>query len=275
MQESAAMHAIPKTVVFILSHNYSGSTWLSLMLGSHSQAFYLGELNKLYSKKDFRPCALCTSQGRECPYLHDVRRIHPTEVHGFLLDRVGKPMLVDNSKRVKWNARVLNDYSYQHKYVHLIKDPRAIYYSLHIRARADEFDKWIDRNAEISTFLAENNLDAYRVSYNELAENTEEALTRLNTWLGLLYEPEQQEYWRFEHHGPGENGATSAFLQNSRASDQNFYSAHRQTAFVDRRWQEHLDAATLRAITENDEVQNVLAALRMELNETGLRRANR
>lgn len=263
---------MPKTVVFILSHNYSGSTWLSLVLGSHSHAFYLGELNKIYSKKDFRPCALCTSQGRACPYLHDARQIHPSEIHGFLLERVGKPVLVDNSKRVKWNARMLNDASFQHKYVHLIKDPRAIYYSLQIRNRAEEFEKWIDRNAEIAAFISENNLDVYRVSYNELAENTDEALLKLNTWLGLRYEPEQKEYWRFEHHGPGENGATSAFLQGSRASEQNFYAAHRQTNFVDRRWQENLDGATLRSITERDEVRNVLAALRMQLTETGLRR---
>lgn len=261
-----------KTVVFVLSHNYSGSTWLSLVLGSHSHAFYLGELNKLYSKKDFRPCALCTKQQRECPYLHDVRQIHPTEIHGFLLERLGKPLLVDNSKRVKWNARFLSDHSYEHKYVHLVKDPRAIYYSLSIRGRAEEFDKWIDRNAEIAAFLAENNLDAYRVSYNELAENPDEALTRLNTWLGLIYEPAQKEYWNFEHHGPGENGATSAFLQGSRASEQNFYAANRQTNFVDRRWQEKLDAATLRAITENEDVLNLLAELRMELSEAGLRR---
>ncbi|MDZ7359717.1 MAG: sulfotransferase [candidate division KSB1 bacterium] len=261
-----------RAVVFILSHNYSGSTWLSLLLGSHSQAFYLGELNKFYSRKYPMPCALCAKRGEVCPYFYDVTEVHPSDIHNVLFERTGKQVLVDNSKRLKWSYRFLGDRSYQHKFVHLIKDPRAIYYSLSIRNRADEFGEWALRHAEIDAFLAEYDLDKLLLTYNELAGHTDEALARLCDWIGIAYEPAQKEYWRFEHHGPGENGATAAFLQNSRASEQQFYAAHRQSNFVDLRWKEKLDAEALKAIAENPEVQRLLADLRLEFSETGLQK---
>jgi hypothetical protein len=261
-----------KSVVFILSHNYSGSTWLSLLLGSHSQAFYVGELNKLYSKKYPMPCALCDKRGEVCPYFHDVKEVHPSEIHNLVFARTGKRVLVDNSKRLKWSYRFLGDGSYQHKFVHLIKDPRAIYYSLSIRNRADEFGEWALRHAEIGDFLAEYDLDTLLLTYNELAEQTDATLMRLCDWIGEAYEPAQKEYWNFAHHGPGENGATAAFLQNSRASEQQFYAAKRQSNFVDLRWKEKLDAEALKAIEENPDVKRLLADLRLEFSATGLRR---
>lgn len=261
-----------KSAVFILSHNYSGSTWLSLLLGSHSQAFYLGELNKFYSRKYPMPCALCDKRGERCPYFYDVKEVHPSEIHNLMFARTGKRILVDNSKRLKWSYRFLGDGSYAHKFVHLIKDPRAIYYSLSVRNRADEFGEWALRHAEIDAFLAKYALDAFLLTYNELAEHTDETLARLCDWIGLAYEPAQKAYWNFEHHGPGENGATSAFLQNSRASEQQFYAANRQSNFIDLRWKQKLDPAALDAVTGNREVQRLLAALRLELADTGLRK---
>jgi len=261
-----------KSVVFILSHNYSGSTWLSLLLGSHSQAFYVGELNKLYSKKYPMPCAFCEKRGCECPYFCDVKQVHPSEIHNLMLARTGKQVLVDNSKRIKWSYRFLGDSSYQRKYIHLIKDPRAIYCSLLIRNRADEFSDWAQRNTEIDAFLSEYELDKFVLTYNELAEQTDGALTRLCNWIGLGYEPAQKEYWRFEHHGPGENGATSAFLQNSRTSDQQFYSEYSRKNFVDLRWKEKLDGEILKSIEENPEVQRLFEDLRLEFSETGLQK---
>ncbi len=261
-----------KSVVFILSHNYSGSTWLSLLLGSHSQAFYLGELNKFYSRKYPMPCAVCDKRGEVCPYFFDVKEIHPSEIHNLLFERTGKRMLIDNSKRIKWSYRFLGDGSYRHKFVHLIKDPRAIYYSLLIRNRAEEFGEWARRHGEIDAFLAEYELDTFLLTYNELAEQTDATLLRLCDWIGAAYEPAQKEYWNFEHHGPGENGATAAFLQNSRTSDRQFYTGNRQSNFVDLRWKEKLGGEALRAVEENSEVKRLLADLRLEFSETGLRK---
>lgn len=261
-----------KTVVFILSHNYSGSTWLSLLLGSHSQAFYAGELNKFYSKKDPRPCARCHERGMACPYFHDVRQFHPSEVFDALFARTGKRVLIDNSKRLKWCRRFFAHEGYRRKFVFLIKDPRALYYSLLIRNRTEEFAEWAGRNAEINDFLAERQPDSFLMIYNELAEHPDESLAGLCRWLGLVYEPAQKEYWRFEHHGPGENGATTAFLRQSRSSDQQFYSAHRQSAFVDLRWRAGLDDQTVRAIENDRHICRLLADLKLELTETGLRK---
>ena len=43
------------TVVFVLSATRSGSTWLSLMLGSNSGAAYVGELKRMYADEP-SPC---------------------------------------------------------------------------------------------------------------------------------------------------------------------------------------------------------------------------
>lgn len=270
------MKKMNKTVVFILSHNYSGSTWLSLLLGSHSQAFYVGEINKLYSRKYPMPCALCNEIGQECPYFYDVRQVYRREIHHLILERTGKDVLIDNSKRLKWSRHFLGDDRYQHKYIHLIKDPRAMYYSLLSRNRAGDFPKWLQRNAEIDQFLSERRLDKYVLPYNELAENLDASLEEICRWIGLAYEPAQKEYWNFEHHGPGENGATFAFLAKSGATvnrfDDRFYTGKRKTNFVDLRWRENLAADVLRAIEADAKVQRLLADLQMELTETGLRK---
>ena len=42
------------SVVFTVSHIHSGSTWLSLMLSSHSAAFYNGEDDSQLTSKILR-----------------------------------------------------------------------------------------------------------------------------------------------------------------------------------------------------------------------------
>jgi len=261
-----------RTVVFILSHIYSGSTWLSLLLGSHSRAFYLGEINKFYSNKDPMSCSLCDELSRTCPYFNDVHQIFYGDIHHLLFERTGKEVLVDNSKRVKWSRKLLNDDRYRHKYIHLIKDPRAVYYSLVSRNRAPELTHWTERNLEIHQFISTFKLDAVVLTYNELAEQLDASLTGLCDWIGLNYEPVQKSYWNVEHHGPGNSSATRSFLPGAKSSDQQFYDDQRRTNFVDLRWREKLDTKVMKSIETDPEVNSLLQSLRLEFSETGLRK---
>lgn len=259
-----------RKTVFILSHVYSGSTWLSLLLGSHSKALYLGELNKFYSKKFPMPCSLCNELQQECPYFHDVNQIFYRDIHHHLFERTGKEVLIDNSKRVKWSRKLLHDDRYVHKYLHIIKDPRAIYYSLQSRNKPTDIDHWAQRNLEIWQFVFQFELDYYLLTYNELAETIDQTLTDVCRWLELSFEPEQKEYWNFEHHGPGDNSATKSFLKRSRSSDNQFYAQQRKRNFIDLRWKEQLSPRIIHSIEENENVQKLLSTLGLELTENSL-----
>jgi hypothetical protein len=260
------------TVVFVVSHNYSGSTWLSLMLGSHSAALSVGELNKCYSRKHPRGCTLCAQAGRECPYFGDASRIAREDVFPTTFQRAGVRLIVDNSKRIKWCSHFLADPRFDRRFIHLVRDPRGVACSQRLRGRDVEIDQWAERNLKISRFLKTASLDHMVITYNELAEDVASSLARLCGWLEIDYEPSQPEYWNFleKHHGPGANGATSAFLENVQASQTDFYAAHRRTNFVDLRWQDQLPADAVHSIESDPRVQQALNKLSLEFSSTGL-----
>ncbi len=261
-----------RTVAFVVSHNYSGSTWLSLLVGSHSAAFSVGELNKCYSHKHPRGCALCAQAGRTCPYFGDVDRIAREDIFPTTFDRSGARLLVDNSKRIKWCSHFLGDARFERRFIHLVRDPRGIACSQRLRGRDPEIDQWAERNLKIARFLSDAGLDHIVVTYNDLAEDVDGSLARICAWLGIDYEPGQKEYWNFfaRHHGPGANGAAAAFLENVQASEADYYAAHKRTNFVDLRWQTQLPADLVRSIESHARVHQVLRRLGLHFSSTGL-----
>lgn len=258
-------------MLFILSANYSGSTWLALLLGSHSQAFYVGELNKMFHD-DPMPCRFCEERGQRCPIFHDVAETKAKHIHDLVLSRTGKNVLIDNSKTVAWSRKFLAENRFQRKYVHLLRDPRAVAYSLHMRDRAPGIAEWINKNREIQSFLRENKLASSLMTYNELAEKTDETLADLCEWLGLAFEPSQKAYWNFEHHGPGRNGATAAFLEHYVPSDERFYADTKRTPFHDLRWKEKLNEQTRETITQDIQLKTFLQEFGLEFSENGLKK---
>ena len=110
------------------------------------------------------------------------------------------------------------------------------------------------------------------VLYNELAEEPELTLQQIDRWLGLEYEPAQHEYWRVEHHGFGQNGATLAFLPGAGGADEAFYAEKGRQPFHDLRWQEQLDHETKTIIEEDPSVQLLLTELGLRFTKSGLKR---
>lgn len=257
------------TVLFILSANYSGSTWLALLLGSHSQAFYVGELKKMFRDTPV-PCRLCEERHQACPVFHDVAAIKARDIHHLVLARTGKNILVDNSKTVSWSRTFSTEDRFHRQYLHLLRDPRAIAYSRQLRRRPAGLADWIDTNNEILAFVRDHKLEQRMMTYNELADNTDETLSQLCHWLGVAYEPGQKEYWHFEHHGAGRNGATAAFLEQFVASEENFYAETRRTQFHDLRWKEQLDEQTQKAIIQDPQLKTFLRNVGLECSESGL-----
>lgn len=260
------------TVAFLLCSTRSGSTWLALMLGSNPRAQYLGELNRMF-RADPEGCSLCTERDRWCSIFHDVDRLRPRDVHTALLERTGRDVLVDNSKSLSWARKTL-DTAIEKKYIHLLRDPRAVVYSWQRRGRTKGLEQWIDENYEIRSFLHEHALDHCVVTYNELAEHTDETMMGLCDWLELLYDESQKSYWEVEHHGAGRNGATASFLNDYVASDDAYYTERRRTSFHDTRWQTELDDATRQSISDDARLQQFLAEFGFTLTLGGLQRTS-
>jgi hypothetical protein len=187
----------------------------------------------------------------------------------MLSERTAKDVLVDNSKSLSWARKTLAS-SEARRYIHLLRDPRAVVNSWRRRGQNKGLEQWVDENKRIAKFLSDQQLDSRAVSYDELAQRTDETLAGLCEWLGLVYELAQKSYWRVEHHGAGRNGATAAFLTDFVASDEAFYAERRRTNFYDTRWREELDAATRRAIERDVRLKAFLQRAGFELTDDGL-----
>ncbi len=117
-----------RTVVFILSSSHSGSTLLSLLLGSHSQTASIGELHKMFYTEEPGTCALCLDRLTTCPLFHDVADQTPHDMYLALFERTGKNILIDNSKRLWWSEQHLNDDSFAKQYIHVLLVPRVVFF---------------------------------------------------------------------------------------------------------------------------------------------------
>src|SRR5688572_17182350 len=114
------------TVLFILSTPYAGSHFLSLILGSNTRALHLGEMKRVC----YPPTRV---ESRECYFQTDkiFEGLGPENAHEAydrIFERVDPQvkLLVDTTKGIRWAARFLEHNHFDRKYIHLIRDPRAI-----------------------------------------------------------------------------------------------------------------------------------------------------
>jgi hypothetical protein len=199
-----------------------------------------------------------------------MRDLKPRDVHAAVLARTGRRLVIDNSKSLSWVRKTLGT-TLATRYVHLLRDPRAVVQAWARLGRDKALPQWIEENYAIRRFLTERGLGYRVLTYDDLALDTDGTLGDLCTWLGLAYESSQQSYWQFEHHGAGRNGATAAFLTDYVASDESFYRERFRTNFHDTRWREQMDAATQHAISSDVRLGQFLQDFELELRDDGLR----
>jgi hypothetical protein len=281
-----------KAVLFILSTNYAGSHYLSLLVGSHSRAEHIGEVHRFqHAPIRKEPCFACGDY-RRCPVFRGLEpgRIH--DIHSTLFRNVGPDVdvLVDNSKKSQWAANFLNHQEFDRRFVHLIRDPRAL-----IRRWDMGYDtpakrwhqrrkllvrwpgkalsillaprrmlyvyKWLVQNRTFSRFLAEHHLDHLLMTYRDLATDTPGELGRLMAWLGVKFEPSQIEYWNFEHHG----------TQKSEYQ----WIKEKKGSYFDTRWKSYLTPQEQQDIIVHPAVQQYLKEIGVRVNDQGLTRLRR
>ncbi len=278
-------------IVYILSTNFAGSHFLSLQLGSHTQGMHIGEVKHLRrehrSSKEGHYCHICSSI-ENCPLCKGITPESIESIYDTIFTNIegsGVTTLIDTSKKVTWAGRFLSNDTYSKKYIHLIRDPRALVrrWRVSYESQKDRWHvrwktarqmpknffglltgpdlrvylyKWLRQNQDISEFIATNKLDGMVVTYHDLAKNPERELKRITSWLGLEYEPGQTNYWEFDHHGSQK--PTYEWIKKQK------------TRYFDTRWKEYLSDAEQSLIANDPNVRHYLASQGLALGEDGL-----
>jgi hypothetical protein len=285
-----------KTVVTILSTNYVGSHFLSLVLGSHSQCMHLGEIRhrrRAHRDGSVQWCRLCADP-QQCPLYKGITQERIGDVYTQVFANLaGHPkdvrILVDCSKTVAWAEGFVARPPYRMKYIHLIRDPRALVRRWRVSYKTDTAHakrrerwrgllknpgrlrqwlfgdenavwtaKWLYQNRRITRFLTGNRLDSLLVTYRDLARQPAAEVARICAWLGIPFEPAQLEYWRFEHHGTQKKE-----YESTREQSRDFF---------DTRWREFLTPEEQQRIVEDRGVRAYLARIGLVVTEDGLTR---
>ncbi len=237
-----------KKVVFIMGAGHCGSTLLDLILGSHTEAFSLGELNMLHRVIDGtevvhpRICGVCvgtckfwdqqaslpiirtffSQQNRFRSALRKAAR-YISNSYRFIFYWSGKSILIDSSKNQGWIKYQLKPaYTWRGVtpyLIYLCRDGRAVVNSYlrkyPERGIVDITNDWKQRITKMNRFYEQYPEERkIRVRYEELATRSEEVIQWLCSFLGLKYENDMLSYWKHEHHVIGGNlGARSLLYQ--------------------------------------------------------------
>jgi hypothetical protein len=277
-----------RQVVFILSCDSSGSTWLGYVLGSHSRCAFVGELYRAWKPELREPCAWCAGQGRtECEALHGIELAPPESAYDFVLDRLNADTIIDTTKKIDWVSKYANSRrGYDVKFLHLMRDPRG-WYESRKRRSAQPLDiqlaEWCGYNSQIWKFIRSTGMPSATLFYDETAAHPTAELPKLCAFLGSSFEPDALAYWQKPHHAFAANGASNSVLRGlPRAEemqffvtgDDRYYEEHRKQSFVDERWKERLSDEEKQAIAANPEIRGLMAAYGRTLSEAGIEKLN-
>ena len=281
-------------VVFILSTNYAGSHLLSQLLSAHSACVAVGELHNYRKYREFRTRRdderNVVDDYETNPMFDGLDALPENARHHHIFEnlRARQPAvstLIDNSKKPAWPRRVGLAGSFDSRFVHLIRDPRALvrrwlssYATTRVRRRqriklartnprhllracvgsdADVYlYKWLSANRDITRFLEEVDETAPVVTYHDLAVAPHATLQRLMPCWGLDFEPAQLDYGRAAQSG-------------TRKRDYLALAADSGIVF-DTRWRNELTAEQRRTIETNREAKQYLARLGIRMTDEGL-----
>jgi hypothetical protein len=234
----------PIKVIYILGLGHSGSTLSDLILGSHSCVESGGEIDRFWDYiSDSKPrlgeierVCTCGLRVNECDYWNKVRgelkklcgktEVDPEpddekefEENNYylmkaILEASGKEVFCDSSKSYPRLKKLLASKLFDVQIVHLIRDGRAVAFSIKrkkerigeklINSYFKEIREWKQLNSRY--FYQLKNLDNYcYIKYEDLVANSEESVSKILAKFNLKFEIEQIQFWQFSHHNIGGN----------------------------------------------------------------------
>lgn len=254
-------------LVVIFSCRYSGSTVLSFMLGSHSQALSLTELRhflaaKHHLRRDFF-CKVCQPP-ESCPVwtkslTERLINLGPTgEIFKVIANQSGKSLLIETSKLIDdWGALILKGLDPDNVLcVHLSKSPeeyagseRNRFHWAPIHQIGDIANKWWRTNEKILDFVDNIPYKSASIRYRDLIDHPKEICRFLLAQFGLQYESGMEEFWKHKHHPLHGNPGAFSHLDTASIPDgwhreselnKELYAAHHQSLYRDEKWRQTL-----------------------------------
>jgi len=258
-------------VVFIVSSAFSGSTWLSFVLGSHPRAATLGEHWRRFRGKRDSECRTCQHKGlAQCEILHGITGVPLQEAYAMPLRRFasqGVDTLIDNSKQLDWLDELLAigacD-SLSVRIIHLIRDPRGWIASSMGRSPEHEvghlLSDWKQAVIDQQARLAALGLPVLRVSYDVACLDSDRVLEDLSAFVGIRYGLGSLRYWERVHHAMAGNGAAISVVPGAKGAswDRDYYLDRLGQVFHDDRWRRRLDPAQVRLVVDDPEAARLM-----------------
>ena len=243
---------------------HSGSTLLGMVLGSHSQAFYMGEGAKVrYLHDEAKPlrkrvCKIC---GETCPVWSKFHWDRERALHAQLAGFTGADVIVDTTKDERWIAsraeetRAAGGTPYL---IFLTRDGRAVVNSrirkYPERDPGDQIRQWAEKMSTSRALFEAFEGPKREVRYEDLASNTEATVRGLCAWLEIDFEPAMLDFTTTPHHVLGGNNGTQYLAAKAVFGDpdaafvsltertRSYYGEHSGGIELDLRWKSELSA---------------------------------
>ena len=243
---------------------HSGSTLLGMILGSHTQAFYMGEGGKARYLGDAtkplrkRVCKIC---GENCPVWSRFVWDKDTALHAQVAGHVQKSIVIDTTKKDLWiDARTseLREIGARPHLVLLTRDGRAVVNSrirkYPERDPAKQIDDWMAQMRRSDALFDRFDGPKLKVRYEELSVSTEAVARSICDLLEIEFESAMLDFAKADHHVLGGNSGTQFIAARERFDDPNqafvslnertrtYYKNHHGGIELDLRWKCELSA---------------------------------
>ncbi|WP_040500465.1 sulfotransferase family protein [Henriciella marina] len=250
------------TAVMICGAGHSGSTLLGMILGSHTDTFYMGEGGKARYLGDGskplrkRVCKIC---GEICPVWGGFDWDGISPLYEAVAIRVGKQVIIDSTKDEAWiraRADEVRRVGGTTILLFLSRDGRAVVNS-RLRKYPDrepgaQIQAWVDKMASAQALFDDFEGLKMRVRYEDLAENSATTIKTLCALIGVDYQPAMADFTAAEHHVLGGNSGTQFVAARSRFEDpdaafvslgprtRDYYENHSGGIELDLRWKDEM-----------------------------------